>query len=109
MTFAEQLKEARKSAGLTQQQLADMTLIPKRTIESWESEGKTGRNAPEWCQALVLREIERIKHAEDIQRLCDYLIETGQDEELRKVTGMETAPSIVIERITKGQEKGQEK
>ena len=108
MTFAEQLREARKSAGLTQKQLADITLIPKRTIESWESVGKAGRDAPEWCQRLVLREIERIKHAEDIERLCAYLIETGQDEELRKVTGMDTAPSIIIELITKGQEKGQE-
>ena len=108
MTFAEQLKEARKSAGLTQQQLADMTLIPKRTIESWESRGKAGRDAPEWCQRLVLSEIERIKNTENVERLCDYLRETGQDEELRKVTGMDTAPSIVIERIMKGQEKGQE-
>ena len=72
MTFAEQLKEARKSAGLTQQQLADMTLIPKRTIESWESVGKAGRDAPEWCQRLVLNEIERLKRTADEEGI--YLI-----------------------------------
>lgn len=101
MTFAKQLKEARKAAGLTQQQLADLTGIPKRTIESWESEKKEGRDPAEWCQRLVLREIECLKHAEDVVRLCDYLRETGQDEELREVTGMDVAPSIIIERITK--------
>lgn len=106
MTFAEQLKEARASAGLTQQQLADLTGIPKRTIEAWEvegkTEGKTGRAPAEWCQRLVLGEIERMIHAEDVVRLCDYLRETGQDEELREVTGMDVAPSIVLERIMKG-------
>ena len=102
MTFAEKLKEARKSAGLTQQQLADLTGIPKRTIESWEVEGKKGRDPAEWCQRLVLREVERMIHAEDVVRLCDYLRETGQDEELREVTGMDVAPSIIIERIMKG-------
>lgn len=104
MTFAEQLKKARKSAGLTQQQLADMALIPKRTIENWESEKKSGRAPAEWCQRLVLGEIERIKNAENVERLCAYLIETGQDEKLQEVTGMDTAPSIVIERIMKGSE-----
>ena len=99
MTFAEQLREARKTAGLTQQQLADLTLIPKRTIESWESEKKAGRAPAEWCQRLVLAEIERIKYAEDVERLCDYLRETGQDEKLQKVTGIDTAPSIIIERV----------
>ena len=102
MTFAEKLKEARKSAGLTQQQLADLTGIPKRTIESWEVEGKKGRDPAEWCQRLVLREIERLKYAKDAGLLCDYLRETGQDEKLREVTGMDVAPSIIIERIMKG-------
>ena len=102
MTFAEQLKEARKAAGLTQQQLADLTGIPKRTIESWEVEGKKGRDPAEWCQRLVLGEIERMIHAEDVERLCAYLRETGQDEELREVTGLDTAPSIILERIMKG-------
>ena len=104
MTFTEQFKEARKSLGLSQQKLADITLIPRRTIQSWESDKSDGRNAPVWSQPLVLRELERLKHAEDIQRLCDYLRETGQDEKLREAAGMDTAPSIIIELITKGQE-----
>ena len=98
-TFAEKLREARKDAGLTQQQLADMTQIPKRTIESWEGVGKAGRAPAEWCQRLVLQEIARIKHSEDVERLRDYLRETGQDEKLKKHVGLETYPSVIIERI----------
>lgn len=30
------IKEARKEAGLTQQQMSDEMGIPKRTIENWE-------------------------------------------------------------------------
>ena len=69
MTFAEQLKEARKAAGLTQQQLADLTGIPKRTIESWEMEGKKGRAPAEWCQRLVLAEVYRMADAQDPQTI----------------------------------------
>ena len=63
MTFAEKLKEARAAAGLSQQKLADMTGIPKRTIEDWENRGKSGRVPPEWSQRLVLDEIDRIRNA----------------------------------------------
>ncbi len=58
MPFAEQLRSARKAAGLTQQALSDTTGIPKRTIEDWE---RGISSPPEWCQRLVLAEIERQK------------------------------------------------
>lgn len=55
MTFAEQLKAARKAAGLSQQDLADITHIPKRTIQEWE----VGNRTPaEYLQRFVLREVE---------------------------------------------------
>lgn len=55
--FAERLKSARKRAGLTQQSMADRTLIPKRTIEKWE-QGET--NPPPYVQRFVLNELEVI-------------------------------------------------
>lgn len=58
MTFSEQFKTARKEAGFTQQALADATGIPKRTVEDWE---RGISSPPEWCQRLVLAEIERQK------------------------------------------------
>lgn len=58
MTFAEKFKAARQEAGLTQQALADATGIPKRTIENWDAGVSY---PPEWCQRLVLAEIERQK------------------------------------------------
>ena len=109
MTFAEQLKEARKDAGISQQTLADITGIPKRTIESWEVEGKKGRDPAEWCQRLVLGEIDRVKHAADFERLYDYLMKNERsDEQIRKSAGLDTYPSIIIERIVKDIKRGRE-
>ena len=58
MNFSEQLKDARKALGLTQQQLADETLIPRRNIEDWERGVST---PPEWSRRLLLAELERMK------------------------------------------------
>lgn len=57
-TFADQLKSARKAAGLTQHALAEYTEIPLRTIEDWERGKMT---PPPYVQRLVLKEIERMK------------------------------------------------
>lgn len=53
MTF----KEARTKAGLTQQQVADLFEIPKRTIENWD-EGK--RNPPKYVERLIFRELANL-------------------------------------------------
>ncbi len=37
-TFAEKLREARKNAGLTQEQLAEKLLVSRQAITKWESE-----------------------------------------------------------------------
>jgi transcriptional regulator with XRE-family HTH domain len=57
-TFAEKLKKAKKEAGLTQQKMADLMLIPKRTIEEWER----GNNIPApYVQRFVLNELESLR------------------------------------------------
>ena len=56
-TFAEKLKEARKTAGLTQKTMVDRMLMPRRTLEDWER----GINVPpEYVQRFVLNELEDI-------------------------------------------------
>jgi cytoskeletal protein RodZ len=56
--FAEALRQARAAVGITQQAMADRTLIPKRTIEAWE----TGvRTPPPYVQRFVLNELEDMK------------------------------------------------
>lgn len=57
--FKDKLKAARKEAGLTQQQMADIMLIPKRTIEDWERGASKGP-AP-YVQRFVLNELEQLK------------------------------------------------
>ena len=52
--FAESLKTARKNAGITQQGMADLMLIPKRTIEAWETGDRT---PPPYVQRFVLNEL----------------------------------------------------
>ena len=54
MTFAEQFRETRQNAGLSQAALSDATGIPNRTIQDWEA-GK--RTPPDWTQRLVLKEL----------------------------------------------------
>lgn len=56
--FCELLKAARAATGLSQQKLADQTLIPKRTIEDWER-GKA--TPPPYVQRFVLNELATMK------------------------------------------------
>lgn len=44
------IKEIRTACDLTQQALSDLTGIPKRTIENWES---GSRNPPEWLPKMI--------------------------------------------------------
>ena len=55
--FKDTFKEARLAAGLTQQAMADLFEMPKRTIENWEA-GK--RTPPPYVARLVLAELKRI-------------------------------------------------
>ena len=57
-TFAEKLKTARRAAGLSQQGMADRTLIPRRTIQKWEIEAAT---PPPYVQRFVLNELEQLR------------------------------------------------
>lgn len=54
------IREARKAAGLTQREMADLFGMPKRTIENWEYH-KT--EPPEWVERLVLGKLEKINKA----------------------------------------------
>lgn len=51
-------KELRKQYNLTQKQLSEMTGIPKRTIEDWESDK---RKAPEYIFELARFKIANSK------------------------------------------------
>lgn len=56
--FAEQLKAARKAAGMTQQGMAERMKIPRRTIEDWER----GQSIPPpYVQRFVLNELKSLK------------------------------------------------
>ena len=52
------LKAARAATGLSQQGMADRMLIPKRTIEKWETGERT---PPPYVQRFVLNELESLK------------------------------------------------
>lgn len=51
------LKEARLAAGLTQQQMADLMEIPKRSIENWEGDKS---KCPHYVERLIIAELQRI-------------------------------------------------
>lgn len=84
MTFSENLKDARKAAGFTQQTLSLAFGIPKRTIEQWETGDRT---PPAYVQRLIidaLRTDETGETAETTLRLVLELVEKcGSLDELR--------------------------
>ena len=53
-TFAEKLKEARAASGMSQREIAERTLVPKRTIENWEVGNRT---PPPYVQRFILNEL----------------------------------------------------
>ena len=56
--MSERIREARKTAGLTQKRLPELLLIPLRTIENWES-GK--RNPPLWAENLIVEKLQTMR------------------------------------------------
>lgn len=56
--FAQKLQAARKAAGLSQQGMANQTLIPLRTIQKWEIGERT---PPPYVQRFVLNELEGMR------------------------------------------------
>ena len=55
------IKEARKSADLSQAAMSDLFEIPKRTIEQWET-GK--RKCPDYTRKLIVEKLLQIKKME---------------------------------------------
>lgn len=51
------IKEARHKAGFSQQKMADVTGIPRRTIEDWE---RGVRKPPEWAEKLIVDKLLQI-------------------------------------------------
>lgn len=63
--FAEALKQARAATGMSQQGMADRMLIPKRTIENWETGDRT---PPPYVQRFVLNELEGLRTEKEVKR-----------------------------------------
>lgn len=56
------IKEARKSAGITQEEMSKLFGIPKRTIGNWE----TGERKPaKYVEALLVEKLENMKSEEE--------------------------------------------
>lgn len=52
--FPQELKALRAAVGISQQKVADRTLIPKRTLEKWETGERT---PPPYVQRFILNEL----------------------------------------------------
>lgn len=57
-TFSERFKEARQATGLSVQKISERMLIPKKTLDKWESGVRT---PPLYTQRFVLNELEELK------------------------------------------------
>ena len=58
-TAADAIREARKAAGLSQQRMADIMEIPRRTIEEWEAGRRT---PPGYVVKLVVAKLENMEY-----------------------------------------------
>ena len=66
------IKTERIRLGLTQHQLADLTGIPFRTIQNWE----TGqRKCPEYVEKLVLEKLQRMGESDRKQGQWQFIEE----------------------------------
>lgn len=52
------IKEARKTAGLTQAAAAELISVPKRTWEDWEA-GK--HKPPKYVEKLIIEKLQTLK------------------------------------------------
>ena len=63
---------ARQHHGLTQQQLADLTGIPFRTIQNWEG-GQ--RKCPEYVEAMILDLLDRKFNQPDYKTILEEVLD----------------------------------
>jgi transcriptional regulator with XRE-family HTH domain len=89
MTLGEKLKSARKSVGLTQEQLADKLMVSRQAITKWESD----KGMPD---------IENLKKLSKLLNVSiDYLVDDGEKIDL---TVLREEINLVAEQIlTKGE------
>lgn len=67
MTIGEKIKEARKSAGLTQEQIAEKLMVSRQAITKWESD----KGIPD---------VDNLKAISSLLNISiDYLLDKGQD------------------------------
>ena len=59
MTFAAELKQARKAAGLTQQQVADLVGVRVQSVKNWEAERREPPTDPVLTQDQILELIAK--------------------------------------------------
>ena len=64
MTFATELKQARKAAGLTQKQVADICGVSVQAVKSWEADRRTPPKHHVHTQGEVLGLIAAEAHPE---------------------------------------------
>ena len=73
MTFSEKLKEARKNAGLSQEQLAEKLCVSRQAVTKWE----TGKGMPD---------IENIKAVSGLLNVSiDYLLSDESEATLGEI------------------------
>lgn len=67
MTIGEKIREARKSAGLTQEQMAEKLMVSRQAITKWESD----KGIPD---------INNLKAISSLLNVTiDYLVDNGQN------------------------------
>lgn len=67
MTIGEKIKEARKSAGFTQEQIADKLMVSRQAITKWELD----KGVPDISNLKAISSLLNVS--------IDYLLDNGQD------------------------------
>lgn len=87
MTFSEKIKQSRKLAHLTQQQLADTIGVSQRAIAAYETQGAKARKSTIKKLALALNVSEEFLANDDCINPLGYLDENSYCAQIRKLYG----------------------
>ena len=82
----ERIKETRMKYGLTQKRVSDLTGVPKRSIENWES-GQ--RRCPDYVTGMIVNILDQKFGQPDHQMFLEELLEMLQSD-LKYATSEET-------------------
>lgn len=87
------IRDARTKAGFTMKELSERTGVPYRSLQNWESEGRT---PPPYVEKMILKELENEGYKESLGKILDKIAgDTGSLRYEEIITDLKKAKDIL--------------